>query len=121
MQPDATMKSMRNVFVDSNSVKTFLARRIATDAGRAGSFELSKGEHRRYCEHLAASEYATETTGPHGSILEWRQLPGAPDNHWLDTTCGAIVACSIGGKVSFTRSATPQAAGRAQRKKVSYL
>lgn len=120
MKPDQTVKGVRNVFADTNSLKTFLHRRIATDAGRAGSFELPKGEHRRYCEHLASSEYPTETTGPHGSLLEWKQMPGAPDNHWLDTTCGAIVAASIAGKVSFSRSFVSAAPATGKRK-VSYL
>jgi hypothetical protein len=119
MQPDATVKGFRNVFDDTNSLKTFLHRRIATDAGRSGSFELPKGEHRRYCEHLASSEYATETTGPHGTLLEWKTLPGSPDNHWFDTTCGAIVACSVAGKVRFNQS-SPIAA-EPKKKRVSYL
>lgn len=122
MAPDATVRTMKNVFSDTNSLKTFLHRRIATDAGRAGSFELPKGDHRRYCEHLAASEYSTETTGPHGTVLEWKQLPGAPDNHWFDTTCGAVVACSIAGKVQFSRTQGHlRVTGGRQRQKVSYL
>jgi len=87
---------------------------------------LPKGDHRRYCEHLAASEYSTETEGPHGKVLEWRQLPGNPDNHWFDTTCGALVACSIAGKVAFSRTVgaaglRSTSAARQQRRKVSYL
>jgi hypothetical protein len=126
MQPDATVRTMRNVFDDTNALKTFLHRRISTDAGRAASFELPKGDHRRYCEHLAASEYSTETEGPHGKVLEWRQLPGNPDNHWFDTTCGALVACSIAGKVAFSRTVGAAglrsiSAARQQRRKVSYL
>ena len=125
MQPDATVRSMRNVFNDTNSLKTFLHRRLMTDAGRAGSVELSKGDHRRYCEHLAASEYATETQGPHGTVLEWKQMPGNPDNHWFDATCGALVAVSIGGKVAFSRIAGGNirsgVGARKERRKVSYL
>jgi hypothetical protein len=125
MKPDASERGTRNVFDDTNALKTFLHRRIATDSGRAGSFELSKGDHRRYCEHLASSEYATETSGPHGTVLEWRQLPGSPDNHWLDTTCGAIVAASISQKVHFSRMAQAvsrgSGGGKSKRNRVSYL
>lgn len=122
MKPDPSAKGFRNVFDDTNALKTFLHRRLSTDSGRAGSVELPKGDHRRYCEHLAASEYCTETTGPHGTILEWKQMPGNPDNHWLDTTCGAIVAVSIGAKVHFSRIVGgPQTRQQATRKRVSYL
>jgi hypothetical protein len=124
MKPDASERGTRNVFDDTNALKTFLHRRIATDSGRAGSFELSKGDHRRYCEHLASSEYATETSGPHGTVLEWRQLPGSPDNHWLDATCGAIVAASISQKVHFSRmaqAATRGSGSKSKRNRVSYL
>lgn len=118
LRPDRTDPRLRNVFDDTNSLKTFLHRRIATDAGRGGSFELPKGEHRRYAEHLASSEYPTETSGPHGLCTEWRQLPGNPDNHWLDTTCGAIVACSMTGKVGFNQVTAPKLK---KRKRVAYL
>ena len=117
---DPTTRGARNVFNDVNSMKTFLHRRISTDAGRAGSFELPRGDHRRFCEHLASSEYPTETHGPHGTVMEWRMFPGAPDNHWLDTTCGAIVAASISGKVSFNRSG-PVQPKTTNRKRVRYL
>ena len=123
MKPDPSAKGFRNVFDDTNAVKTFVHRRLATDSGRAGSVEFPKGDHRRFCEHVAASEYSTETTGPHGTILEWKQMPGQPDNHWFDTLCGAIVAVSISGKVHYSRvvggphtKQTP-----ATRRRVSYL
>ena len=122
MKPDPSAKGFRNVFDDTNAVKTFLHRRLATDSGRGGSVELPKGDHRRYCEHLASSEYATETSGPHGTVLEWKQMPGQPDNHWFDTTCGAIVAVSIGGKVHYSRiSGGTQRQQETTRRKVSYL
>ena len=117
---DATTRGARNVFDDTNALKTFIHRRIATDAGRAGSVELPKGDHRRFCEHVCSSEYATEVTGPHGTVHEWRQLPGSPDNHWFDTICGAVVAASIAGKVSFSSAAAPQQTSR-KRKAVTYL
>lgn len=116
---DKSVKGIRTAFNDTNATKTFLHRRLATDAGRGGSFELPKGDHRRYCEHLASSEYSTETSGPHGTCTEWRMMPGQPDNHWLDTTCGAIIAASISGKVAFNRAAQTQAPKR--QRKVSYL
>lgn len=120
IKPDATLRGKRNVFIDTNSCKTFLHRRILADAGTAGSFELPKGEHRTYAMNVAASEYSTPTEGPYGHVLEWKILPGAPDNHWLDTTVGACVAASISGKVSFNRVA-PQKQERKGRKRVSYL
>lgn len=116
---DKSVKGIRTAFNDTNACKTFLARRICTDAGRAGSFELPKGDHRRYSEHLASSEYSTETSGPHGTCIEWRMMPGQPDNHWLDTTSGAIVAASISGKVAFNRA--EQVVKPQRQKKVSYL
>jgi hypothetical protein len=117
---DKSVKGIRTAFNDTNATKTFLHRRLATDAGRGGSFELPKGDHRRYCEHLSSSEYSTETSGPHGTCTEWRMMPGQPDNHWLDTTCGAIIAASISGKVAFNKAVQPQAKTKRQRK-VSYL
>ncbi len=36
---DASVRGARNVFNDTNALKTFIHRRIATDAGRAGSVE----------------------------------------------------------------------------------
>jgi hypothetical protein len=120
IKPDATIRGKRNAFLDTNACKTFLHRRILTDAGMAGSFELPKGEHRQYAMNLAASEYSTATEGPYGHVLEWKLLPGAPDNHWFDTTVGACVAASISGKVSFNPM-TSRPTQKAARKRVSYL
>lgn len=118
--PDRAVIGRRNVFNCTNTVKTFLHSRIASPTGGDGSFELLNGDHRAYCDQLCESEYPVKTEGPYGTVYEWKPRPTRPDNHLLDTTCGAIVALSITGRLAFAPvRAVPPA--RPNRKKVSSL
>lgn len=119
LTPDRTVIGQRNLFICTNSVKTFLHRRIAAPTGDAGSLEMLNGDHRVYCDQLCESEYPTKTDGPWGGVIEWKARPQRPDNHLLDTTCGAIVAISVTGRVTF--SPTHQLRKPSTRKKVSQL
>lgn len=118
--PDRSVIGRRNVFNCTNSAKTFLHRRIATPSGDPGSFELMNGDHRVYCDHICESEYPTKTEGPYGEVYEWKPRPQRPDNHLFDTSCGAVVAISLTGRVAFAPTTGP-ARQKPMRKKVSYL
>jgi hypothetical protein len=119
LTPDRTVIGQRNMFICTNSVKTFLQRRIAAPTGDAGSFELMNGDHRVFCDQICESEFPTKTDGPWGEVIEWKARPQRPDNHLLDTTCGAIVAISVTGRVAFTPTMQPRKPST--RKKVSQL
>lgn len=99
--PDKAVIGRRNVSICTNSLKTFLHRRIASPTGGDGSFEMLNADHHVYCDQLCESEYPVKTEGPYGTVYEWKHRPQRPDNHLLDTTCGAIVGLSILGKVNF--------------------
>ena len=116
--PDKTTRGRRNTFICTNSVKTFLHRRIATDLDQPGHVSLPLGKHKEYCEHVCDAEYPTTTEGPWGETIEWKAYPSHPDNHLFDTSCMAIVAISQSGKANFGTPVVPRAA---KRKKVSYL
>ena len=118
MLTDQNRRAVRYVLFCTNSVKTFLHRRIRTDAGENGSFMLPKGDHKEFAEHLSESEIPTETEGPYGRVIEWSPLPGNPDNHLFDNLVGSVVAASISGKVRFGEPVHQEVA---KRKKVSYL
>jgi hypothetical protein len=121
IKPDKSVVGQRYVLNCTNTVKTFLHRRIAAPTGGDGSFELLNGDHRAYCDHLCESEYAVKTSGPWGDVYEWKQRPGRPDNHLLDVTCGAIVALSINNKALAFSPVRPNPLARPMRKKVSSL
>ena len=118
--PDRSVIGRRNAFACTNSVKTFLHRRISSPTGGEGSFELLNGDHRAYCDQLCEAEYPVKAEGPYGVIYEWKPRPTKPDNHLFDTTCGAIVAISMTGRVAFAPNKGP-AVLKPTRKKVSNL
>lgn len=121
MLRDPNRPRTRYVLFCTNSVKTFLHRRIRTVSGESGSFLLPTGDHLEYANNLSESEYPTETEGPYGRVIEWSHLPGRPDNHLFDTTVGAIVAASITGKLIFGDHTARTSKPSARSKKVTYL
>ncbi|WP_145313413.1 terminase gpA endonuclease subunit [Gimesia fumaroli] len=114
-------RGQRHVIWDTNSVKTFLHRRLLVPYGSPGSMTLwnKKGGHDLYAEHLRA-EYAIEVEARGRKVNEWKINPGRPDNHWLDTTGMAIVAASIEG-ASLLGKPAARKSKRKRRKRVSYL
>lgn len=117
---DANRPGVRYVLFCTNSVKTFLHRRIRTDVGEKGHFLLPKGDHKDFAKNLSESEFPTEAEGPYGRIVEWSVRPGRPDNHLFDTCVGSIVAASLSGKVRFG-DPMARVSGPKKRQKVSYL
>lgn len=114
-------RGQRHVIWDTNSVKTFLHRRLLVPYGSPGSMTLynKKGGHDLYAEHLRA-EYAIEVEARGRKVNEWSLNPGRPDNHWLDCSNMAIVAASIEG-ASLLGKPAARKPKRKRRKRVSYL
>ena len=115
--------AVRHVLIDVNWWKSYLVRRLATAAGDRGGLLLFRPAadrtHRLFADHLTA-ETKIETSGPYGTIDDWRQNPGRPDNHWLDCQVGATVAASVCGLSLDKAEPIPSARPR-RRGKVRYL
>lgn len=120
MRLDQNRRSTRYVLFCTNSVKTFVHRRIKSKIGDPGSFMLPRGNHKEFAQMVCSSEYPTETEGPHGKVLEWQILPTKPDNHLFDALVGSVVAASITGRLKFGEQTAIQAKPE-KRKKVAYL
>jgi hypothetical protein len=116
---DQNRRSTRYVLFCTNSVKTFVHRRINTKIGEPGSFMLPKGNHKDFANMVCSSEYPTETEGPYGKVIEWSILPAKPDNHLFDALVGSVVAASTTGRLKFGE--VIQQAPPTQRKKTTYL
>ncbi|MCY2927889.1 MAG: phage terminase large subunit family protein [Planctomycetota bacterium] len=88
-----------HVAADVNHWKTFAHTALATSAGDPGSLTIfgTARDHELFAQQVAASETWTPTQG-HGRVVhEWTQLPGKPDNHFLDCLAGCAVAASVAG------------------------
>lgn len=92
--------NVRTLEVDVNWWKTFIHQRFATAINDPGCYSLYKVQseqlHRLICEHLT-SEYRINLTGPHGSVDEWYEKPGSPDNDFFDAVVGASAIASFEG------------------------
>lgn len=101
---------------DVNYWKTFVMTALSTPAGDPGSMTVygSPRDHAAFAQHIAASETWTETSGHGRMVHEWTQLPGKPDNHWLDCLVGCAVAASMCG-ISVPGQQTNRRSGRASR------
>lgn len=112
----------RCVEIDTNAWKSHVQRSLLTPLGARGSLSLYKASprtHRLIADHFA-SEYRTQTSGPHGDFEEWELKPGKTENHWLDGIVGAAVAASIRG-VAPVELGQPKQAPRRRKRKVTYL
>ena len=95
----APASGTRHVVFDANAWKTFIAARLTTAAGDAGSLALhagSRSRHRMLAEQLT-SEYATPGEGRGRKVEVWKLRPGRPDNHLLDCAVGCAVAGAMDG------------------------
>ncbi|HUX16267.1 MAG TPA: terminase gpA endonuclease subunit, partial [Phycisphaerae bacterium] len=95
------------VAVDTNYWKSFVHRSLAIGAGEPGALTLfgapsQFSEHEPFAEHLAASEYPTETMSRRwGNVVNvWKTRVGKPDNHWFD----CVVGCAVGAAMLGCRS-----------------
>ncbi len=91
----------REVLMDTNHWKSFMAARLTTPMGGAGCLTLfgsSPDEHRLFADHLCAEYRVSGQNLRSGLVVEeWKKKPGRPDNHWLDTLYMACVAASMLG------------------------
>lgn len=114
-------RGQRHVIWDTNSVKTFLHRRLLVPYGSPGSMTIynREGGHDLLAEHYR-SEYAIEVEARGRKVNEFKINPGRPDNHWLDSSNMAIVGASIEG-ASLLGNPAVRKQKRKKRKRVSYL
>ncbi len=103
----------RVVLMDVNYWKSFLHSRLAVATGDRGSLTLfgDKPEaHRMLADHLTAETCHPQTDEKSGRRTDvWKERPGHPDNHLLDTAVGCAVAASMQGAVlAEARTAAPQ-------------
>jgi hypothetical protein len=90
-------RPVRHVMVDTNLLKSTLARTISAPIGAPGSFSFcsANGPQLLPAQHIRA-EFATELSGPYGNKTVWSQRPGE-DNHILDTLVYGIAGAVIKG------------------------
>lgn len=116
--PDSR-RVIRHVVFDANFWKSFLRSRLSVPVGDPSALSFwgdRPGAHKLLGEHLAA-EIPVHVDNGSRRLDEWRQKPGAPDNHWLDCLVGNCVAASVCG-CSLDPSAEPAPAF--VRKRVSF-
>jgi len=90
---------VRHVMLDVNHWKTFVHARLAVAVGDPGSLSLygkKPAVHRLFADHLLA-ERPVRTSGPWGTVDEWKLSPDRPDNHWFDCVVGCCAAASMDG------------------------
>jgi hypothetical protein len=110
-------RGIRRARFDANHYKSFVHNHLALALGDKGSLTLygnDPEEHRLFAQHLTA-EAPIMVSANGRTVAEWRPRPGAGDNHWLDTLCGAAVAASMAGAATEGREPTP-ATGRGKQK-----
>lgn len=93
-------REFQHVKIDTNFWKSFCYSALKTPLGDKGCLSIfgdSPNQHKLIAEHIAASEYWTETTGNGRTLHEWKVLAGSPDNHWFDCVVGNFVAASMCG------------------------
>ena len=105
-----------HVAADVNYWKSRLHEAFLTAAGEPGSLTIfgrpdprggGPREHELLAEHLAESEFWTDTFGHGRAVREWRQRPSNPDNHWLDCLAGCMVGASMLGVAGRGMEAPP--------------
>jgi len=111
-----------HVIYDTNHWKSFVASRLLTPAGGAGSLSLfgeDPAVHQLLADHLTA-EYRVRTCGHGREVDEWKARVGRPDNHWWDCLVGCAVGASVlGVKWSAAGALGESTAPRPSRPKVS--
>lgn len=98
--PLARGRTVRHVQVDSNAWISRVTDACRVPMGAKGALTLFTSQnpeaHQLFAEHLTA-EYPTTVTANLITRREWHLKPGNPDNHWLDATKLAWIACCIQG------------------------
>jgi hypothetical protein len=91
-------KNGREILMDVNFWKSFLAERARSPMGTPGSLTLfgsTPATHKLFADHLGA-EYPVRLRSDDGRVVdEWQIRPGRPDNDWLDCMVGCLVAVSF--------------------------
>jgi len=97
---------LRKLYIDSNAAKAFAHSRLLQvdgDAGnlrlfgRAGGTKIDYSAHQMIADHVCKSELAVRTTGRGRECVEFKTLPGSPDNHLLDCLAGCMALASWSG------------------------
>lgn len=93
----------REVLMDVNHWKSFVAQRLTTPMAGAGCLSLfgkHPDEHRLFADHICAEYRISGQNLRSGLVVEeWKTRPGKPDNHWFDCLVGCAVAASVQGLV----------------------
>jgi hypothetical protein len=92
-------RGIEHVIFDVNHWKTFAYMRITANRGDKSGlllFGTTAAEHELFGSHCSA-EYGVKTSGRGRSLVEWKERPGDPDNHWWDCVVGAYMLASVDG------------------------
>ncbi len=90
---------IRYVLFDTNYWKMWTHQRFQVGIGGEGCMSLfgsQANRHKAFSEHITA-EYTVLTEGRGRKVLEFKQDPKKPDNHWLDCIVGCCVGASMFG------------------------
>lgn len=123
VRTDANAK-VRQVTFNTNYWKSFLHSRLATaymDRGSLTLFKCRPALHQMIAEHLRA-ENRIKVEAKGRTVYEWKLLPGAPDNHFLDCVVGCCVGASIQGvRLAESRAVAPTRKRKKRRASVSQI
>lgn len=115
--PMKTKRRQKHVVYETNFWKTFHAQHWSVALGDTGSFSFyeKQGRHQMPAEHFHG-ERCLEVEANGRRVVEWLELPTAPDNHFLDLGVGCCVAASIAG---CSENALEEGRGRSKRTKLT--
>jgi hypothetical protein len=108
-----SQKGIKNIIIDTNTWKSFIASRLTIGMAEHGSLSLygrSHTRHKLFADHIM-SEYRTRTAGRGRVLDEWKMRPGCNDNHWFDGLVGCAVAAATLGlnpEIHVLRQAEPE-------------
>jgi hypothetical protein len=101
----------RYMLVDVNFWKSFIAARLTTPLGDAGTLTFWKAEplrHQMIASHITA-EYRITVEARGRKVDEWKIKPDKPDNHLFDCIVGAAAAANrLGAALPGVAGGRPQ-------------
>lgn len=127
--PPKNQPGAREILVDTNWWKSWVAERLSTGKGSDRAillFKASPTRHRMFAEHCTAED-AVEDEGRSGNVItEWKQKHSGIENDFWDCLVGASVLAHIEGipvedGVRKTKPPKTNSRSRRKRRKISPL
>lgn len=111
----------RRFIIDANFWKSFVHERLRVGSGGRGCLSLfgsAPEDHRLFAEHLTSEDpIRVEARGQ--TVIEWKDRPAKPDNHWFDCLVGCHAAAAERG--ASLQQLTAPTAPRGKRVRLSEI